>query len=300
MNTLKHQTISGIKCKVCGSADIIEKFSRRDILDILDLLYCRNCGLAFLSPEPENKTQENKYWDNTKQKEIYTDNKIEINFQRDFENKVRLLNSIKEKGRLLDIGCGTGQFLKVARKTGWDVYGLDISQEAAGIAKEKYGIRVFLGKPETFDAHGMMFDCVSLWDAIEHFKDPAASLEAISSLLVPGGVVILRTPNNNALLRKIALFLAGIGIKSFLKYVYYAPHYFYFNAKTLKKILEKAGFQVEKVLLENTDQEFAKAKIDAHYKTQDRALAKIMLPIVNFFSVILGMQNKIVLVAKKI
>lgn len=300
MPTTKLQTNSGIKCNICGSADIIKKFSGQDIKDTLDLLWCRNCGLAFLSQEPEDRTQEDKYWDNNKQKEIYTDNKIEVNFERDFEKKIKLINSITEKGRLLDIGCGTGQFLRVARKEGWDVYGLDISQEASRIAGEKYGIRVFVGKPEQFETCNTMFECVSLWDTIEHFKDPVVSLEAISSLLVPGGVIVLRTPNNNALLRKIARFFAGFGIKSFLKYIYYAPHYFYFNARTLKKILEKTGFKVEKLLLENTDQEFAKAKIDAHYKTKEKILAKIMLPIVNLCSVILGMQNKIVLVAKKI
>lgn len=300
MPSLKHKTASGIKCEVCGSADIIKKFSGQDIKDALDLLCCKDCGLAFLSPEPKDETQEDKYWDNTKQKEIYTDNKIEVNFEKDFQKKLKLIKSVSEKGKLLDIGCGTGQFLRVARKEGWDVYGLDISAEASRIAGEKYSIRVFVGKPEEFKTDGMMFDCITLWDAIEHFKNPGASLKAISALMLSGGILVLRTPNDSALLRKIARFFAAFGIKSFLKYVYYSPHYFYFNPNTLKKILKKTGFKVEKLLLENTDQEFAKAKIDAHYKTKDKALAKIMLPIVNFFSMILRMQNKIVLVAKKI
>ena len=294
-------TLGEIKCAVCHSDKIYLKYSKEQIDAKLDLLGCRNCGLSFLAPESEQVSEENKYWDNAKQVKIYSEEQIEENFKKDFLRKLGLVRSFfREKGRLLDVGCGTGQFLNIAKGEGWDVYGLDISEGVSCIAKEKYGIRVFVGKPETFESYGIAFDCVTLWDVIEHIKDPLLSLKAVHSHMKDEGLLVIRTPSESALIRKKIRFLAGLGIMSFLKYVYYTPHYFYFQKKTLRLLLEQAGFKVEKVMLENTDVDFAKSKIDAHYKTKEKLLAKFILPVMNFLSNIFGMQNKLVVIARKI
>ncbi len=54
------------------------------------------------------------------------------------------------------------------------------------------------------------------------------------------------------------------------------------------------------LFLENTDEDFAKKKIDAHYKTKDRILAKFALPIALFLSNLFHKQNKMVILARKI
>lgn len=276
------------------------KYSKEDLIANLDLMGCRSCGLSFLAPEPERDSEENKYWANVKQKKIYFEELIEENFKKDFSQKLRLIESfVPGKGILLDIGCGTGQFLSIAKEKGWNVYGQDISEEASRIAKEKYGIKVFVGKPEEAGPCDFTFDCVTLWDVIEHIKYPLHSLKAIHASIRDDGLLVIRTPNESGLIRKKIRFLAGLGITSFLKYVYYTPHYFYFQKKTLSLMLEQVGFKVEKVIFENTDMEFAKSKIEAHYKTKEKSLAKFILPFMNLLSVMVGMQNKLVLVARK-
>ncbi len=41
------------------------------------------------------------------------------------KNKLNLINSESQKGKLLDIGAGTGDFLVVAKKDGWQITGIE-------------------------------------------------------------------------------------------------------------------------------------------------------------------------------
>lgn len=162
----KQQAIPGIKCVVCQSENILPKFSKEQISSSADLLECKSCGLAFLRQETQVIQEEDKYWDTKKQEKVYLDEKIEERTKADFLKKLKLISDFGVKGNLLDIGCGTGQFLNLAKCQRWNVYGVDISAQAAKIANEQYGIRVFAGRPEEFDANGVTFDCVTMWDVI--------------------------------------------------------------------------------------------------------------------------------------
>ena len=300
MSSLKHKTISGIKCNVCGSSCVILKFAKEIIKASADLLECCNCGLVFLKQEAKAIHEEDKYWDSSKQAGVYLDENIEERTKNDFLRKLELISKFGIHGDLLDIGCGTGQFLNIAKGEGWNVYGLDISSQAAKIAQEKYDIQVFIGKPEIFDGSGISFDCVTMWDVIEHFTEPDKVISAIRPKIKKGGLLVIRTPNENALTRTLVRVFAFFGLNSFLKYVYYTPHYFYFNAKTLKKLLVDNGFKIVGQFLENTDESFAKKKIQAHYKTSDKFIVSFFIPVVLFVSRVFHKQNKLVFFAKKI
>ena len=54
------------------------------------------------------------------------------------KNKLHLINSQQpNKGSILDIGAGTGEFLSVARQDGWKTIGVEPSDKAKAIAKNK-------------------------------------------------------------------------------------------------------------------------------------------------------------------
>ena len=58
--------------------------------------------------------------------------------------KLRLANSFKSGGKnLLDVGCGTGDFLKIAHKNGWEIMGIEPNDKARQIANKKTNARVF-------------------------------------------------------------------------------------------------------------------------------------------------------------
>ena len=53
-------------------------------------------------------------------------------------------------GRVLDLGCGTGLFLAVARRRGWQPFGIDESLEATRHAREHFGLDPWVGEFESF------------------------------------------------------------------------------------------------------------------------------------------------------
>ena len=99
--------------------------------------------------------------------------------------------------RVLDLACGEGYGSSVLARSAREVIGVDANPEAHEHARLRYtrpglsferGLVEGFGEPETFDA-------VVFLQTIEHVADPVAVLEHIRSLLVPGGVAYISTPN---------------------------------------------------------------------------------------------------------
>ena len=67
-----------------------------------------------------------------------TDNVDPWNLQKDrsFEFVCRY---VFEPGSMLDIGCGSGRLMYVARRAGWDVKGLELSEQMARNVCDKLG-----------------------------------------------------------------------------------------------------------------------------------------------------------------
>jgi SAM-dependent methyltransferase len=98
--------------------------------------------------------------------------------------------------RILDIGSGPGYFLEAGRERGWQVLGFEPSRMAADYARAR-GLAVV---NDFFSAsaareHGA-FDAISLSMVLEHVRDPIQLIEDARSLLAPGGVLLLISPND--------------------------------------------------------------------------------------------------------
>lgn len=97
-------------------------------------------------------------------------------------------------GALLDIGCGNGRFLRVARKAGWRVCGVDFDPGAVAQARA-HGLEVHRGGAEALADYGGHFDVVTSSHVLEHVADPRAHLAQVFRLLRPGGTLWIETPN---------------------------------------------------------------------------------------------------------
>lgn len=99
-------------------------------------------------------------------------------------------------GPFLDAGCGGGDVsLHLARK-GWSGVALDDS----GDAVERAG-RLLSGLPVRAEAgslfeHDGAYASIFALDVIEHIGDDAAALARLSSLILPGGHLIVSVPSN--------------------------------------------------------------------------------------------------------
>jgi SAM-dependent methyltransferase len=99
--------------------------------------------------------------------------------------------------RVLDMGCGEGYGPAVLAERAAAVVGVDANPEAHEHARLRYerpGLRFERGLVESYGEPGA-FDAVVFLQTIEHVADPAAVLEHLRTLLAPGGVVYVSTPN---------------------------------------------------------------------------------------------------------
>jgi len=135
-------------------------------------------------------------------------------------------------GSLLDIGCGNGDYLRIAAQIGWQVTGLDPDPQAAALDS---GLNVRKGGlPET-GLPAEAFDMITLNHVVEHLHDPVASLREVFRLLKPGGRVWIATPNLESY-SHLRFQENWIGLQ--------APgHLVLFNHRSMAQVLNTAGFE---------------------------------------------------------
>ncbi len=99
--------------------------------------------------------------------------------------------------RVLDLACGEGYGSDVLAESALSVVGLDANPDAFEHARLRYvrpNLSFERGMVETFGEPGTL-DAVVFLQTIEHVHDPDAVLAHVRSLLTPGGVAYVSTPN---------------------------------------------------------------------------------------------------------
>ncbi|MFV8374247.1 class I SAM-dependent methyltransferase [Flavobacterium sp. LB1P71] len=171
------------------------------------------------------------------------------------KNKLNLINSLQpNKGSILDIGAGTGDFLSVAKENGWHTIGVEPSDKAKAIAKQK-GVS-FVGETSELESHS--FDVISMWHVLEHVPDLDEQLKELKRLLKPKGTLIIAVPN-----------FKSFDAKYYGKFwaAYDVPiHFWHFSKKAIKMLFEKKEMQLVKVLPMKFDS-FYVSLLSEKYKT---------------------------------
>ncbi len=107
------------------------------------------------------------------------------------KNKLKLINSQSQKGNLLDIGAGTGDFLLVAKKDGWQITGIEPGEKPRAIAIQK-GVS-FVN--DLADLDDSSFDIITMWHVLEHVPDLEFQIKELKRLIKPEGTIIIAVPN---------------------------------------------------------------------------------------------------------
>jgi 2-polyprenyl-3-methyl-5-hydroxy-6-metoxy-1,4-benzoquinol methylase len=138
-------------------------------------------------------------------------------------------------GRILDIGCATGDFLKVARSRGWQVIGADPS--AARTQVEAAGIELVGTNIHDADIDEGSLDVITFWDVLEHVANPAADLARARRLLKPAGVLALTVPD-------AANLVARASGRRWFGYKTAGEHLQFFTRASLRLALQRAGLAI--------------------------------------------------------
>lgn len=153
------------------------------------------------------------------------------------KNKLNLINSLQlNRGRILDIGAGTGDFLSVAKNDGWQTIGVEPSEKAKAIAKNK-GVSFV---EQTSELENNSFDVISMWHVLEHVPDLDAQIKELKRLLKSTGTLIIAVPNFKS--------FDAIHYGKFWAAYDVPIHFWHFSKTAIKLLFEKEGMKLEKVL----------------------------------------------------
>ncbi|MDM7202985.1 MAG: methyltransferase domain-containing protein [Thermodesulfobacteriaceae bacterium] len=238
------------RCILCDFKGNIPLF---EVINSARIFECPSCGLQFTYPMRAmdyDKAYQKDHEDLLNFTAIPYESflKVEEDEKREIEKWERLprfnvllpILPLLPKGKLFDIGCSTGFFMLIARKLGFEVYGMEASEKAIEIGVKKFGLKI--AKALTFDElpseYKGPYDIVTAFEVLEHVEDPLKFLKDIYGLLKERGVLLLSCP---------PYYKFENTAKGYRKYKWwhndYPPHHITrWKPWTLHFALKKAGF----------------------------------------------------------
>ncbi len=243
-----------VPCPICGN-DSYQHLIRLGYNQRFQYVRCKMCSVIYTNP-----------------KLVYNQNFINLAYGDDFHIIKRLKriwgNNIKKfindvlksdviifrykfmekyvkSGNFLDIGCATGGYLVYGQHHGWNTYGIEICKPLYEFCKKKLNLKVYNKQLIDVKFKAEMFDAITLFQVIEHFDKPIPVLKEIYRILKPGGIVLIETPNCDALETKFKRLLIKLKLKIWhMAKGHTQEHFFEFNLKSFKYICKKVQFKI--------------------------------------------------------
>ncbi|WP_242203311.1 class I SAM-dependent methyltransferase [Aestuariivivens insulae] len=155
------------------------------------------------------------------------------------KKKLNLINSYTGKSKtLLDVGCGTGDFLKVAQQNQWMVSGIEPNEQARGIANKKNNNSVY-DTEQLYKFESNSFDVITLWHVLEHLPNLKDQITLLKKLLKPKGTLIVAVPNYKS--------FDATYYKNFWAAYDVPRHLWHFNKDSIRKLFTKQSMEVVKI-----------------------------------------------------
>jgi 2-polyprenyl-6-hydroxyphenyl methylase/3-demethylubiquinone-9 3-methyltransferase len=155
-----------------------------------------------------------------------------------------------------DVGCGAGLLCEPLTRLGADVVGIDAAPEniaAARLHAEGQGLLIDY-RTGSIDVLGTEpFDLITSMEVIEHVEEPASFVRGLAGALVPGGLLILSTPNRTPLSR-LAMITVGEGLGAIPRGTHDWDRFL--TPDELRALVETAGLEI----LDTTGLSFSPAR----------------------------------------
>jgi SAM-dependent methyltransferase len=219
-----------IRCLLCGSASDSTFLSFQGYR----IARCSDCNFIFVNPRPTEEGLLRLYSD--QQTNPFLEEQFEA-FEYEMPVLVRIIRKIQQyvpAGELLEVGCGRGDFLRVARMREFSVTGCDIFGGRKPVAD---GVTFYDGSLKDAKLQDSFFDVVVVRNILEHLFDPNIEIREIKRVLKPNGYLYIKVPNVE--------FEHGLRCRLMYhrKYHFDPPYHLnYFSPASLHRFLAQAQF----------------------------------------------------------
>jgi SAM-dependent methyltransferase len=207
------------------------------------IVQCLHCEVIYT--KPTLIPLDNPYEKHTAEEYFHLhDSQIKTNAGEDLAAFAEEVLGIK--GKMLEVGCGRGELLLGALNRGWSVYGIEMTEHFAEVARSK-GIDIELSSVEQSKSLHQTYDVILLAAILEHLYDPIAILNKVRAALRPGGLVFIDVPNERSLTMRIGncyMRLRGRDWTINLSPTFSPFHVVGFSPKSLAAVLNSTGFRV--------------------------------------------------------
>lgn len=217
-----------------------------------DLLTCSNCGHVTRSPRLSPIQTFMEY-----SQDYYHPDWLAANFEPYYLSYLGEVPSIKNRlnpgANILEVGSHVGGFMQLSKELGFEATGIDIGECVCTFAKNK-GFNVFNKPLEDMQFPDEYFDAVFIWLCFEMIPYPDKFLNEVYRILRPGGWVFISIPNGEFIKLAQPFLRSKINfIKDWTRralafgIILGFTFQFGYTPKSIKKILEKTGFNISEV-----------------------------------------------------
>ena len=203
--------------------------------------YCKECGFKHQDPLPSKKELD-KYYKEKYTQESWTP-KLDLK-QREYllfhaKEVYNIINNNLHPTlpkTILDIGCGDGHLLRVFKKEGWEIKGIEPNKKI----NINTDLDIFKGNLDEYINLGVKkkYSVVNISEVLEHCRRPKEILEKVKELMLPHGALFIEIANDFSILQELV-------DKKKREYWVCKEHINYFNLKSLTYLLDNCGFKIK-------------------------------------------------------
>jgi 2-polyprenyl-3-methyl-5-hydroxy-6-metoxy-1,4-benzoquinol methylase len=222
-----------LRCIVCGN-EKPDDFGLRYCAENYAVVVCKKCDFHFIPPWYRKKIRYEQY----KSADVTIAVRAGNNSLKVERHRLRMqfIRKFIKKGSLFDLGAGWGHFMLAARDAGFEVSGIEISEQPYRFCVED--LRLPVEHMNFFDMKEIRsYDVITMWDVLEHIDAADKFMAKCARMISPGGYLVLQVPQIDSALAK----LHGENWK-----MMGLDHVNYFSRKTMRQFLQKHGFEVRK------------------------------------------------------